>query len=343
MKKIFLIGYYGYKNYGDDLLFKSIMKIFEEIEFKGKIIIPADELPEYKNYENIFIEKISRYDILNLNKYIKESDLVIYGGGNLFQTETSLKSFYYYYHIAKQAIKYNKKIIFLSQGFGPLKRRILKPKMNKIMNYDNLIGIYRDNTSYSYAKKINKNSFLGVDIGPYYFKSTDKKKKNKISLCLKNEYYDIKSLINFLSIFDDYEVTTLVINSNQDAIMNYYLVEEIREKTQLNAVFPFKDFDKIIEEIETSKIVISDRLHSSITAAYFNCIFFTFNSSKNKRVLKTIDENYDFFYKKLMDLPFLYSEIEAKNFDFKEYGELYKKKLSQTIELTKEIIQNALK
>lgn len=124
--------------------------------------------------------------------------------------------------------------------------------------------------------------------------------------------------------------------------MNYYLVEEIREKTNLNAVFPLKDFDKIIEEIKESRIVISDRLHSSITAAYFNSVFFTYNSAKNKRVLQTIDKSYDFFYKNLMDIPFLYSEKEAKNYDFKEYGEIYKNKLIQTIEVTKEVIQNAL-
>jgi polysaccharide pyruvyl transferase CsaB len=343
MKKIFLIGYYGYKNYGDDLLFKSLIKILEEIKFEGKIVIPADELPEYTVNNSFFIEKISKYDILNINNHIKDTDVVIYGGGNLFQTETSLKSFYYYYHIAKQAIKNNKKILFLSQGFGPLKHKIVKPKLKKILNYDSLIGVYRDITSHKYAKKFNENSFLGVDIGPYYFKDTNVIKKNKISLCLKNEYYDIENLINFLSIFDDYEVSTLVINSNQDAIMNYYLVEEIREKTQLNALFPFKDFDKIIEEIKTSKIVISDRLHSSITAAYFNSIFFTYNNSKNKRVLKTIDKSYNFFYKNLMDIPFLYSDKESKNYDFKEYGEIYKEKLVQTIDMTKEVIRNALK
>jgi polysaccharide pyruvyl transferase WcaK-like protein len=40
MKKIFLIGYYGYKNYGDDLLFKALIKILEDIGFEGKIVIP---------------------------------------------------------------------------------------------------------------------------------------------------------------------------------------------------------------------------------------------------------------------------------------------------------------
>jgi polysaccharide pyruvyl transferase WcaK-like protein len=170
MKKIFLIGYYGYKNYGDDLLFKTLIKILEDLNYNGKIVIPADELPEYNENNKFFIEKISRYDILNINSHIKSSDIVIYGGGNLFQTETSLKSFLYYYHIAKQAIKYNKKILFLSQGFGPLKHKIIKPELKKIMKYEKLVGVYRDLTSYKYAKKFNKNSYLGVDIGPYYFR-----------------------------------------------------------------------------------------------------------------------------------------------------------------------------
>lgn len=344
MKKIFLVGYYGENNYGDDLLLKTVLKILTEIGFDGMVYIPFEEdskhLYEHVNFE---VQKVNKMDLLSFNKIIKSVDVVIYGGGNLFQSETSLKSFYYYYFIYKLSVKNNIPVLLLSQGFGGIKHKIAQNILKKMFKYENLYGVYRDNTSCVYAKKNKaKNSYLGVDIAPYYFDEKVIIKKEKISICLKNDYFDLKPLIDFVSIFDNYEISSLIINSNQDTMMNYNFVEMLRKQKNLKVLFPFKDFDKINQEIQESSIIISDRLHSSLIGMYFGAVILSYKNSKNVRVLKNISEDYNFFYKKLNELPFIYSEFVNSNFDFKIMSINYKIRLESTVNEIKKIIQNVL-
>ena len=343
MKKIFLVGYYGYNNFGDDLLLKSIFKILNEIGFNDTVIIPSEidflskKMREILNFN---VEFVNKYDFFTMKKSIKDSDLVIYGGGNLLQSETSLKSFYYYYEISKIAIKYNKKILFLSQGFGPLKHKIANKRLKKIIKYENLFGVYRDKTSYKYSKKYNKNSHFGMDIGPYALRSYKNKKEKKISLCLKGSYTNLEHLTDFLNVFDDYIITPLIINSNQDSIANYSIVETIRKTSMNEVLFPYKDFNKIQEEIATSSLVISDRLHSSLTSIFYGTPVLTKYTKKNRRVLKSIDNEYTFFYNRLLNIPENY--FSSLKYDFSNTSKIYKVKLQDTIKLTKQIIQNVL-
>ena len=122
--------------------------------------------------------------------------MIIYGGGNLFQSETSYRSLFYYSYIANVSAKENKKILLLSQGFGSFKKNKGLNKLKKILNYPKLYGILRDKTSYEFAKKYNNNIHLGVDLGPYVFFDMDYKKTNKISICLKEDH-DLDLLTDF--------------------------------------------------------------------------------------------------------------------------------------------------
>ena len=115
MKKILLIGYYGYGNYGDDLLLNSFLKILNELKFDGTIILPLENEIEFKSNHYFNIQVVPRFNFYELKKSIKSSDLIIYGGGNLFQSETSYRSLFYYSYIANIAAKENKKILLLSQ------------------------------------------------------------------------------------------------------------------------------------------------------------------------------------------------------------------------------------
>ncbi|MDN5342057.1 polysaccharide pyruvyl transferase family protein [Oceanotoga sp. DSM 15011] len=347
MKNIMLIGYYGFKNFGDDLLLKSILKIFQEINFSGNIYIPSDnELPINKTSYSFSIKNINRFDILSLRSYVQKMDIVIYGGGNLFQSETSLKSFLYYYYIAKTAMKNNIKILLLSQGLGPIKHKIASKMLKKVLSYKNLQAIFRDNTSYNFAKNYNHNVYLSADLGLYCLMDEQenfikKDKKNKISICLKNNYNDIESLIDFLSIFNDHEIQTLIINSDKDSSVNYYIVDKMREN-KVNIPFPLKDFNKIIEEISTSNLIISDRLHGAIAGIFFGVPTFTYGNNKNQRVLKNISSDYKFFYKELIDISSLYTDYITKGYDFKTLGERFNIDILNSVKITKELIQNAL-
>jgi len=167
------------------------------------------------------------------------------------------------------------------------------------------------------------------------------KKTDKISICLKEDH-DLDLLTDFLSTFSNYTLSTLAINANQDVIKNYDLVEKIRTKTKIKADLPIQDPQKITEEISQSKIVISDRLHSSLAGIFFEARTITFNNVKNRRVIKNIKDDYSFFYKNTFEIPFCYYDCVYSKYDFKNLSSIYKEKIEKTVFDTKKLIQNVL-
>jgi len=226
-----------------------------------------------------------------------------------------------------------------------MKNKYAHSLLKKILKNEKTTAVFRDKTSYIYSRRYNSSSFLGTDIAPYAINVRIKnniKKENKISICLKNNYENMNDLIKFVSLFDNYDISTLIINSNQDTMMNYNFVEKLRDENHLEASFPIKETEKVLEEIQTSSIVISDRLHSSLISIYSGGITLTYRNSKNIRVLKTIDENYNFFYKNLVDLPKIYFDLKEKDFDFEIMSKKFDLKVYETVKKIKEIIQNVL-
>ena len=98
-----LIGYYGFGNTGDDWL-----------EIQAKCLLK-------KVYPTIKI------DVIKKNRYkvplFLSQDMVVYGGGTLFQDKSSFKSFYFYLFFLFLAWIYKKPVIFLGQGIGPIQSK----------------------------------------------------------------------------------------------------------------------------------------------------------------------------------------------------------------------------
>ena len=166
--------------------------------------------------------------------------------------------------------------------------------------------------------------------------------KNQQNIYLLKEDHDLDLLTDFLSTFSNYTLSTLAINANQDVIKNYDLVEKIRTKTKIKADLPIQDPQKITEEISQSKIVISDRLHSSLAGIFFEARTITFNNVKNRRVIKNIKDDYSFFYKNTFEIPFCYYDCVYSKYDFKNLSSIYKEKIEKTVFDTKKLIQNVL-
>ncbi len=101
------------------------------------------------------VESYDRYKLSEIIKAIKKSDLVISGGGTLFQDVTSKKSIWYYLGIVKLAQFFHKKIVVAYQGMGPLDTKFYRWMTKHYLNKKSvkLIGL-RDNKAIEYAKKM---------------------------------------------------------------------------------------------------------------------------------------------------------------------------------------------
>ncbi|MFC1483241.1 polysaccharide pyruvyl transferase family protein [Candidatus Margulisiibacteriota bacterium] len=133
---IYLLGYFGCGNCGDDLILMS----FLNKRSNKKITIPLGNAYKIKTIVKTLhatslqsLRIIPRKNLLLNLYYIIRSKYIIAPGGSLFQTKTSTLSFYYYYTLTKVALFFNKKVSFHSQGIGPFKKEKTLKKLIKLI------------------------------------------------------------------------------------------------------------------------------------------------------------------------------------------------------------------
>lgn len=122
MKKVFIFGYYGFKNIGDEAILHSIAKVLREDGDDVEIKALSYNVRYTEKYHDIMgVSRNSLKDILNS---IRKSDIVISGGGTLLQDKTSSRSLYYYLALIIISKLLGKKVVFFCNGFGPIKNWI---------------------------------------------------------------------------------------------------------------------------------------------------------------------------------------------------------------------------
>lgn len=151
MKKVFIFGYYGFKNLGDEAILTSIIKTLKEND--PSIIIYALSYNANYTKEVHGIIGIRRNNMKDILCAIKDADLVISGGGSLLQDVTSSRSLIYYLGIMWIAKLFRKPILFFSNGFGPIKRKWNRHITRKMVNKVDKI-IVRDEKSKATMEEI---------------------------------------------------------------------------------------------------------------------------------------------------------------------------------------------
>ena len=144
MKKIFIFGYYGFKNIGDEAILASIIEMIKSCEPSAQIYVLSYNVKYTEKTHRVI--GVSRNSMGNVIKAIKNADLVISGGGSLLQDVTSSRSLYYYLSLITTASMLKKPILFYSNGFGPVRRKINQYITGKIINRVEQI-ILRDEAS----------------------------------------------------------------------------------------------------------------------------------------------------------------------------------------------------
>jgi len=144
MKKVFIFGYYGFKNLGDEAILTSIIKTIKENDSSIKI----SALTYNGKYTSKIhgITGVSRNHLGEVVRAIKAADLVISGGGSLLQDITSSRSLLYYLFLIVTAKLMKKPVLFYSNGFGPIRSKMNQLITKKVVNMVDKI-IVRDEDS----------------------------------------------------------------------------------------------------------------------------------------------------------------------------------------------------
>lgn len=151
MKNILISGYYGFNNTGDEAMIETMSTLLAKRDY-GLIVLSSN--PE-RTKELYNVQAYDRYKFFEIVKAIKKSDMVISGGGTLFQDITSKKSIWYYLGIVKLAQLLGKKVCVAYQGIGPLKTKLYRKMTKSILNKKSVkLVALRDEHAIEFAKEL---------------------------------------------------------------------------------------------------------------------------------------------------------------------------------------------
>lgn len=119
-ESILLCGYYGFGNLGDNALLRGAIRRAVTSE-AGRIC--AMTAHPWRDCVTFGIPCIHRMNIFSIIRELLRSDLLVFGGGTLFQDSTSLRSFLYYVFIVKLAVSLGCSVELWGNGLGDISRR----------------------------------------------------------------------------------------------------------------------------------------------------------------------------------------------------------------------------
>lgn len=133
-----ICGYYGYENAGDDAMLKSILKNLRVIDPSLSICVLTNR-PKVLQEQGI--HAVHRFSPFAVRRVIRESRVMLFGGGNLIQDATSTKSLYYYLWLLRLARRYMLPTMLYSNGIGPLNHPSGRRQAAKILDHLDLITL----------------------------------------------------------------------------------------------------------------------------------------------------------------------------------------------------------
>jgi polysaccharide pyruvyl transferase CsaB len=276
LKNIFVFGYYGFDNAGDEIIIKEIVDSFKKPGIEFFVLTYNFKRTKERLGEN----PVSRDKYLDIIKSIKKSDLVIGGGGSLIQDVTSSKSLYYYLGLIALSKIFGKKVLFLFSGFGPVTGSFNKSLTKFILNKVDYI-VLRDEMSEKFLEDLGIKvpyitagdaAFLANDIGSKQRVSENNNEKI-VGISLRRWCADdlvineMKKTIDFL-LEKGYRVKLIPMKFPDD----YEFIKklDILDKKEVSIVDNYLEFDSLCGEIEECRFLIGMRLHSLILSALVN-------------------------------------------------------------------------
>lgn len=291
MKKILIVGYFGFENFGDEWLLVNLIKLLRKFSKTDNRIYVLYNTKKHRKINDVY--HIPRWNFFYILDVLTKVNTVIYCGG-VFQDYTSVFSFLYYFFIFLLAKLLLKRVIILNTEFSF--KRIPYFVVNflclsaKVIILRNKLGIERMLKLYGCRNKvifcpdICYTDFCELDKQNDY----SKRELRKIALIIKSEVKEFLFLINFcVELAKKYKLVFIPLHLKEDykfclEISKHIKTCEIRvwDKVE-NYKFMLRDID----------LVITSRLHGVIMSDNLDIPFICF--SNQDKIKDLVYSNYE--------------------------------------------------
>lgn len=282
--RIAISGYYGFNNAGDEAVLAGIVKSLKSEAQKRDIPIEIDVLSINPEETHAIHDVLSshRYRVKPLLDSITKCDLLLSGGGSLFQDVTSAHGIFYYYFVVRAAQFLGKKTMFIAQGIGPLHLPRSQKLVADIAGNANAVTV-RDNDSKDLLISIGANNpNIEVTADPALLlpdlkiPSPQNDRTIRIGVSLRPWQADISQVINHIVeglriLSAPIEIVPIVMQPEADRPVMDQLIGACKELNHnvlpIDNVPVVSHLNTVIDAISSCDIVIGMRLHALIIAA----------------------------------------------------------------------------
>ncbi len=142
MADILISGYHGFRNSGDEALLFAILNTLRK-KRSGINFTVLSKTPK-ETAEVYGVKSIYRYNLFKIRREMKNSRMLLFGGGSLLQDVTSSKSLIYYLAIISLAKWCGMKTMLYANGVGPIKKPFNRRLAAKVLNSVDFITLRDD-------------------------------------------------------------------------------------------------------------------------------------------------------------------------------------------------------
>ncbi len=263
--KFVILGYYGFGNLGDELLLKACLKILEANNIPHEKILVLSNNPQ--ETEKIFnVKSVNRWKYFEVIKAFRQSEILLLGGGGLFQDSTSVMSCVWYWGIMRLARFLGVKIIALGQSIGELNSKVSRILTGNALKACEKVFV-RDEHSFNLAKKLGcKNLILSCDLVLILKSETEKSKSNSMLINLR-PCKDIEKFVKIISShvknFDG-EKIGVALSGDDEKILETY-----KENLSLEKIIRVKNFKEAENLWANASCCVGMRLHFGVLSRIF--------------------------------------------------------------------------
>lgn len=311
MTKYIVSGYIGFDNFGDEAIAKVLVEKLKSLNAEKITLISSNPKKTAKLYD------VETCPMLKFFGALKNSDVLVSGGGSLLQDVTSLKSLIYYLGVIYAALFMRKKVVIFAQGIGPINSLAGKFLTRLALRHAEKISV-RDKKSQELLKgwgiisELVKDPILELNL-------PIKNKRGIVGIQLRNYPTLTDTFLNNLADeiikrFSDKKIQIFSFQDNIDLDTCDKYARILNKKGFENVeVFKKLSINEVFDKISELEYMIGMRFHANVVAI--------------KSGVKTLAIDYDVKVKKLAqeyNLPLI--ELSQKDFS-KEFEQLVETKV----------------
>lgn len=259
-KDVFVIGYYGSNNLGDELLLYETLKLLENYFDRSHLTVLSYSMKDTMKIHGV--KSVSRNSIFKIMKTIRQSDVIIGGGGSMLQNVTSNRSLFYYLWLLNYANFNHKVVALIGNGIGPIHGKLQSKLSINILKKLSYIHL-RDEKSYEWIKDQRQgptDSGTDLALNPIKCQKDHWGKQVYINIRKWPNTSHLKGLMKTFKVYLEeagYQVTFVTMQKGNDDLA----------MAGLGKIESFESPEALMSVIKEGDYMIGMRLHFLILAA----------------------------------------------------------------------------